>query len=547
MNQNPQSKKAGTSRRDSLKLSALVLGALALSPLTVGGATAKYGGGSPKTALALTNFYPTHFDTQRYTYFEQLPTLDPTTPLEANEMRIIFMGSGFPMVRRAQAEMSLFVEVGWDATNGVPLDQFIFDIGCGASANYQSVGIDYARMNKIFINHLHPDHLSDLIHVYCFGDGGDRKTPLYIWGNGNSGVTNPGNYPVITDPSVPVQNYSSSPKYYNDGVSNCCFHLREAARWATESFAFQTSADPTYPTPAEVQQYWGLPVRPVPVGDDSYQDANALIPIELDWTKNGFDATGHPTGDNIAYHNQWSGAKVTHFPVIHTRKGSMGYKLSWTPPGGTRPLTMIYTSDTKPETNSVYQACNYDASGNPQGVDVFIHEMILPPDLLTMKGANLPAPPPGNPAWWTNGINSATQVENSSHTPQGAFGYLLSQISPRPKLTVATHFPVSDDTVACALRSVQAQCPDIVKVGDKLVWSFDLMVLRVFPDRIQQCRALVNEFTFSTPSTVVYTNLYAPKYHTATGAEDPFAQLDMSTSIPATNSNGTVNYRTDGW
>jgi len=98
--------------------------------------------------LSLTNWYPTKYNTQAYSYMEQLPTLDPTIPLETNEMRITFMGSGFPMARRAQAEMSVFVEVGYD-TNGLPLDQFIFDIGCGSSENYQSVGIDYARMNKI--------------------------------------------------------------------------------------------------------------------------------------------------------------------------------------------------------------------------------------------------------------------------------------------------------------------------------------------------------------------------------------------------------------
>ena len=160
MSTNAENETSGISRRDSLKISALVVGTLAVGALTVLGATAKYGAGYPNTALALTNFYPTHYDTQRYSYFEQLPPLDPTTPLEANEMRIIFMGSGFPMARRAQAEMSVFVEVGWDSTNGVALDHFVFDIGCGSSVNYQSVGIDYARMNKIFINHLHPDHMT---------------------------------------------------------------------------------------------------------------------------------------------------------------------------------------------------------------------------------------------------------------------------------------------------------------------------------------------------------------------------------------------------
>jgi len=545
---NTQTRKTLIRGKNTLLLAALAAAALAANvlakpPPSAGGAKPRAYGPPVYAPLALTNWYPTKYNTQAYSYMEQLPTLDPTKPLETNEMRITFMGSGFPMARRAQAEMSVFVEVGCD-TNGLPLDSFIFDLGCGSSENYQSVGIDYARMNKIFINHLHPDHISDLMHVYCFGDGGDRKTPLYVWGNCNSGMTNPANYPVITSPTVVTQNYSSSPRYYNDGVSNCCFHLREAARWATESFAFQTSGWTNWPNPSDLQKMWGLPVVPYPVGDDSYQDANALVPIELDWTKKGDidPATGQP--DNIAYSNLSTGARVTHFPVIHTRRGSMGYKLTWAPPGGGWPLTMIYTSDTKPETNSVWQARN-----GGLGVDVFIHEMILPPDELTMKSLNMPAPPPPDYPGWSNAVNIATEVENSSHTPQGAFGYLLSQLQPPPKLTVATHFPVSDDTVACALNSVQVHCPFIGTNGQNLVWSFDLMVLRVFPDKIVQCRSQVNEYTFSTIPTVTYPSgsLYAPKYHTSSGAEDPFAQIDQSTAIPATNQDGTVNYRPDGW
>ena len=44
---------------------------------------------------------------------------------------------------------------------------------------------------------------------------------------------------------------------------------------------------------------------------------------------------------------------------------------------------------------------------------------------------------------------------------------------------------MADDTVASAFNSVQAHCTNIV-FGKDIVWSFDLMVLRVFPDRIEQ-------------------------------------------------------------
>ena len=47
-----------------------------------------------------------------------------------------------------------------------------------------------------------------------------------------------------------------------------------------------------------------------------------------------------------------TGVKITHFPVIHCRKGSIGYKLEW------KGLSMIYTGDTKPEHISIEQANN---------------------------------------------------------------------------------------------------------------------------------------------------------------------------------------------
>ena len=554
MKTNPQNKQSGRPRRDALKLSVLVASALVVGTLAVGGATSSYSAGDPNTPLE--EFYPTHYDTQRYTYLEQLPPFDPSTPLEANEMRITFMGSTFPMVHRAAAEMSLFVEVGSDG-HGHALDSFIFDMGCGANANYTSLGVDFARMSKIFINHLHADHINDLIQVYGFGDGGTRKFPLYVWGSTNTYLLNPGQNPPMDAGGNPAQAYSPNPRYYDDGVSNLCYHLREALRWHTESQAFQSSAYTTYPTPAEIQANWHLPHTALPVSDDPYQDANALIPIQLDYTKTGAGLRPDGSGllDNVAYMNTDSRATVYHYPVIHCRRGAMGYKLEWKVPNTDKTLTLIYSSDTKPETNSIWQALNIDRNGKTNGVDVFIHEMNLAPETLTMKAAGLPFPPtytnssPQFVEYWSNAVYNAWLVQQSSHTYPGAFGYMLSQINPPPRLAVATHFPLSDDTVACAFRSVQVHCPDIKRIGDRIVWSFDTMVLRVFPDKIIQCRAVGNDYAFSTPASVSYqrVQMYAPKYHTKTGGWDPWAQLDMSAFIPAITTNGTINYRPDGY
>ncbi len=475
--------------------------------------------------------------TDSYTYFENLPLFDPLTPLEGNEMRITFMGSMIPLpVRLAQAELSIFVEVGWvsDPTDsyyhGRPVDQFVFDMGAGVSGNYAAAKVGYRLMDKIFLTHLHADHMTDLVHTYCFGPASDRKSPLYVWGSKPSGVRNPSYFNSPGGGCSVMESQSSGGAYYDDGVITMCAHLREALRWHTESFSFQTTAYAGYTPPTKAS--WGLPHNPVPVGNDSPNDAYAIVPIELDWSQVG----------GVAYENASTRVKISHFPVVHARRGSMGYKLEWVTSSGV-PLSMIFTGDTKPETNSIEQAKN-----DGLGVDVFIHEMVVPPEVWAYKNMGLDGPlAPGDPGYeeFQETVEELTRVQNSSHTTQGAFGYLLSQIEPKPRLTVATHFPVADDTVASALQSVQAHCPE-VEMGNDIVWSFDLMIFRVFPNRIEQCRADVSRFSF-TPPVRLPGGLLPPKYHDASGAGDPYAQIDTTDTIPPTNEDGTINYREDGY
>ena len=467
---------------------------------------------------------PTYTTNATYTYFYQtLPLLKLPTPLDTNEMRITFMGSMIPLpVRLAQAEMSVFVEVGWqpdpsDVTyHGRALDQFVFDCGAGVSANYAAASVNFRRMDKVFINHLHGDHMNDLAHIYTFGPSGDRWSPLFVFGQSPSGVPDP-----VTNTT------------YDDGVSNFCAMARAAWRWHSESFSFQPTAYTNYPAPTK--ESWGLPVNPIPVSNDATNDAYAMIPIQLDWTKIG----------GQAYSNSATGARVSHYPVIHARKGSMGYKLEWKVPNTTNTLTMIYSSDTKPETNSVDQACN-----GGKGVDVFVHEMVIPPDMWAWKQMGLSGPPAvGDAAYsqWTNVTAELTRVQNSSHTPQGAYGYLLNQIQPAPRLAVATHFPVADDTVAGAYASLQTYCTNTTVVfGQNMIWSFDLMVLRVYPDKILAYRADVSDFAWNPQPQMPPGGFYPPKYNT-NGVGNPFAQIDTSTEIPPTNHNGTVNYDPSGY
>ena len=105
---------------------------------------------------------------------------------------------------------------------------------------------------------------------------------------------------------------------------------------------------------------------------------------------------------------------------------------------------------------------------------------------------------------------------------------------------------MADDTVASAFSSVKAHCTNIV-FGKDIVWSFDQMVLRVFPDRVVQCRAAVSSYAWN-PIVQLSTNaMVTPKYNDGKGNGDPYAQIDQSTSYSQTNKNGTVNWRSDGY
>ena len=555
MTENKEKSSTVFTRRGILKASGAALGGLAIGASMSSFAEKKTQSAdecdSCGPCLSGQCAYPPEYEaTQRYTYFEtQLPTWKPKQrqtpwdPPEAipetyvlpakNEMRITFLGSNIPsQLRRAQQMMSIFVEVG--PTDTTEADQFVFDCGSGVCTNYNTMGIPFGRMDKIFLTHLHGDHISDLLHIYCFGAVADRKSPLFVWGSGPSGVKSP----------------RPPRRLYDDGVRAFCANLREACRWHTESQSFISTSYASYEFPS--REDWGLPCEPKQVSDDPIGDGYAIVPIELDWQKHGV-----MEGDNVAYNNRTTGVKITHFPVIHCRKGSVGYKLEW------NGLSMIYTGDTKPEYLSVEKS---------KGVTVFIHEMNPPAQVWAFKNMGLFQPPvEGWPSYpgFQHAVDFSKMVQNSSHTPQGAFGYLLSQINPLPQLTVATHFPVADDMVECAMNSIKVHNPTI-EWGKDFICSFDLMVLRVLQNKqgkptIDKYRAIVSDFEFQALSNKTFNDLNTPKYWRYAIDEngnlqydengnpikigDPFAQIDQSTEIPSCDKGdgSKCNYRDDGY
>lgn len=102
-----------------------------------------------------------------------------TEPLAEDEMRVVALGTGTPNFRHSQASASWLVELG----NG---DKFLFDIGTGSLANLAALEIPFTFLDKVFVSHLHVDHIGDLDALYVGGWVSNRTVPLKVWGPSGS-------------------------------------------------------------------------------------------------------------------------------------------------------------------------------------------------------------------------------------------------------------------------------------------------------------------------------------------------------------------------
>jgi ribonuclease Z len=100
--------------------------------------------------------------------------------LSAAEIRVSVLGSGDPWIRRSQASGSLLIEVG-----NPEKDFFFFDLGSGSLANFTSLMLPVEATTKVFLSHLHADHIGDIPGLVGSLAKSGRIDPIEIWGGGN--------------------------------------------------------------------------------------------------------------------------------------------------------------------------------------------------------------------------------------------------------------------------------------------------------------------------------------------------------------------------
>jgi ribonuclease Z len=100
-----------------------------------------------------------------------------TEPLTSDEIRVTILGSGDPFVKKSQASASLLIEVG-----NAEGDFFFFDLGSGSLANFNGLGLPVTSTTKVFLSHLHADHVGDMPTLLWSLAKAGRRDPVEVWG-----------------------------------------------------------------------------------------------------------------------------------------------------------------------------------------------------------------------------------------------------------------------------------------------------------------------------------------------------------------------------
>jgi ribonuclease Z len=101
--------------------------------------------------------------------------LPGSEPIRPDEMRVLSLGTGMPGFSKGQAAASFLVQLG----NG---ENFIFDMGTNAMGNLVALNVPWNTVDKVFLGHLHFDHMGDLSALLIVGVSHGRNIPLRIWG-----------------------------------------------------------------------------------------------------------------------------------------------------------------------------------------------------------------------------------------------------------------------------------------------------------------------------------------------------------------------------
>ena len=173
-----------------------------------------------------------------------------------------------------------------------------------------------------------------------------------------------------------------------------------------------------------------------------------------------------------------NGVKVTSFPAIHIRDGSVGFRLDW------NGLSFVFGGDSTPSKWFLKEA---------KGADVVVHEAFFTPEQW-MEIAGFPY----KQAYW---------VTTLIHTPPEGFGKLMSMVEPR--MAVAYHYWNHRDIEFEIYEGIR-------KTYDgPLALAADLTVINATTDHIEVREVITNHESWAQGTSKEWDT--APRSDPATG------------------------------
>ncbi len=99
----------------------------------------------------------------------------PSVAAAAAPLKIVILGAGGgPPVNNQKYGPAILIEAGQE--------KLMFDCGRAASMRLAEAGVGQNEIDKIFLTHLHSDHIISLPDMLLTGWTSGRKTPLQVWG-----------------------------------------------------------------------------------------------------------------------------------------------------------------------------------------------------------------------------------------------------------------------------------------------------------------------------------------------------------------------------
>ncbi len=93
---------------------------------------------------------------------------------QRTKMDVILLGTGTPLMKENQWGPSTLIRAGKTL--------LLFDCGRGASLRLIQAGVPLEQVSKVFLTHLHSDHIVGLPDLWLNGWELGRSDPLWLWG-----------------------------------------------------------------------------------------------------------------------------------------------------------------------------------------------------------------------------------------------------------------------------------------------------------------------------------------------------------------------------